>query len=185
MFKDKRTGFSPASQARFDTLHPNLQALLTQASKMGLDLSILQGHRTKADQNAAVASKNSKVLWPNSKHNTLPSLAVDVQPYPNPFEGIDKLPKEQQSRAKEKATRQFYAMAGALQTLAKQMGFKLRWGGDWDGDFNYLDNSFDDLYHFELVGVTAPVPGLSNVGQAVAAADSRTAPDQGEQAATT
>ena len=171
MFKDQKAGFSPASQERLRTLHPNLQALLTQAAKMGLDFSVLQGHRNKEDQNKAVAEKRSKTPWPKSKHNTLPSLAVDIQPYPNPFDGIEKLPAAQQARAKEKATRKFYAMAGVMCTLAKQMGFKLRWGGDWDGDFDYLDNSFDDLYHFELVGVVADIPGLAAASAPVATDD--------------
>ena len=30
------------------------------------------------------------------------------------------------------------------------MGIKLRWGGDWDGDWQTRDNTFDDLPHFEL-----------------------------------
>jgi peptidoglycan L-alanyl-D-glutamate endopeptidase CwlK len=42
-------------------------------------------------------------------------------------------------------------MAGVILTCAKQLGVKLRWGGDWDGDGNRLNNKFNDLAHFELV----------------------------------
>jgi len=30
------------------------------------------------------------------------------------------------------------------------MGFKIRWGGDWDMDTHTKDNKFDDLVHFEM-----------------------------------
>jgi hypothetical protein len=30
------------------------------------------------------------------------------------------------------------------------MGIELRWGGDWDQDFEVKDNRFDDFPHFEL-----------------------------------
>jgi hypothetical protein len=28
---------------------------------------------------------------------------------------------------------------------------RVRWGGDWDGDFETKDNKFDDLVHFEIL----------------------------------
>jgi peptidoglycan L-alanyl-D-glutamate endopeptidase CwlK len=27
----------------------------------------------------------------------------------------------------------------------------IRWGGDWDGDQDFRDQTFDDLAHFELI----------------------------------
>jgi hypothetical protein len=30
------------------------------------------------------------------------------------------------------------------------MGINLRWGGDWDQDWEVKDNKFDDFPHFEL-----------------------------------
>lgn len=41
-------------------------------------------------------------------------------------------------------------MAGVILTVAQKLKIKLRWGGDWDGDGDRLNNSFDDLAHFEL-----------------------------------
>lgn len=46
------------------------------------DITVLCGHRGQADQEAAFAAGASKVHWPNSKHNSLPSRAVDLAPYP-------------------------------------------------------------------------------------------------------
>lgn len=34
---------------------------------------------------------------------------------------------------------------------ASTTGVKIRWGGDWDGDWIHTDQSFHDLPHFELV----------------------------------
>jgi hypothetical protein len=35
--------------------------------------------------------------------------------------------------------------------MASSMGIKIRWGGDWNGDWKVKDNHFDDLPHFELI----------------------------------
>lgn len=46
------------------------------------DITVLCGHRDQQDQDDAHTSGHSKVKWPSSKHNAVPSLAVDVAPYP-------------------------------------------------------------------------------------------------------
>ena len=46
------------------------------------DVSIITGHRGEDEQALMVRLGRSQVAWPDSKHNKLPSLAVDVQPYP-------------------------------------------------------------------------------------------------------
>jgi peptidoglycan L-alanyl-D-glutamate endopeptidase CwlK len=33
--------------------------------------------------------------------------------------------------------------------IAQSMGINLRWGGDWDKDWEVQDNKFDDFPHFE------------------------------------
>ena len=40
--------------------------------------------------------------------------------------------------------------AGFVLGLARGMGINLRWGGDWDQDFEVMDNRFDDFPHFEV-----------------------------------
>jgi hypothetical protein len=44
----------------------------------------------------------------------------------------------------------FYLLAGIIVSTAQFAGVSLRWGGDWDGDFEIRDQTFDDLAHFEL-----------------------------------
>src|SRR5437899_12949534 len=101
-----------------------------------------------------MASGHSKLTDPyDSKHVVGPkrplSLAVDVAPYPvvwpNP-------PGGSWSVGDLHALGRFYYFAGVVKTRALALGIPLRWGGDWDGDNDVFDQTFDDLVHFEIVG---------------------------------
>ena len=100
-----------------------------------VDCTILEGHRGAARQNELFEEGRSKLKYPSSKHNDLPSRAVDVAPHPIDW---DDLPR-------------FYRFAGYVEGVALQMNIKLRWGGDWDRDWDLKDNRFNDFPHFELV----------------------------------
>lgn len=115
------------------TLHPNLQIIAFDLIKI-MNVSVVCGHRGKEEQDKAVADKKSKTPWPKSKHNSLPSNAMDVIPYPTGY----------------KDTRLIYFMAGAIQAIADKHNIKIRWGGDWDSDGDLNDQTFNDLVHFEL-----------------------------------
>lgn len=99
------------------------------------DISVIQGHRDEATQNLYFKNGVSKVQWPNSKHNSFPSQAVDVQPSPY---NEDTLRED------------LSYIAGLFVGIGAEMGLNIRWGGDWDEDGETADNSFDDLFHFEL-----------------------------------
>jgi len=99
------------------------------------DVTILESHRNATDQEEMFNSGKSKLLFPKSKHNHFPSKAVDVAPYP-----IDWKNKER-----------FYFMAGIVKAIAEGMGIKIRWGGDWDRDNHFDDQTFNDIGHFEVV----------------------------------
>ena len=79
--------------AKLRTCDYRLQMLFEEVVKH-YDCTILQGHRDKATQDAYFEAKKSKVKWPNSKHNSNPSLAVDVAPYPIPENWGADHPKE-------------------------------------------------------------------------------------------
>lgn len=67
------------SQGRRATLAPALQVLVDSVlQRHEHDISITCGHRTQAEQDAAVARGTSRARWPTSKHNKLPSHAVDL-----------------------------------------------------------------------------------------------------------
>lgn len=128
--------FGKSSAERLATCHPDLQRLFNEVVK-NYDCSILQGTRSKEEQDEFFfgTPQRSKVQYPNSKHNSNPSRAADVSPWP-----IDW-----------KNTNRFYHFAGYVIGVADSMGITLRWGGDWDSDKDFSDNHFNDLPHFELV----------------------------------
>lgn len=128
--------FGRTSTERLYAVKPPLVNLFQQVVKT-YDCTILCGHRGKIDQNKAFNSEpqRSKLKWPDGPHNEYPSKAVDAAPWPVNWED----------------TKRFYHFAGYVQGVAKQMDIPIRWGGDWDKDFDLNDQTFNDLVHFELV----------------------------------
>jgi peptidoglycan LD-endopeptidase CwlK len=126
--------FSPKSIERLSTCHDDLQRLF-KAVVEHFDCTVLEGHRDEIAQNKAYQEGKSQLRWPNGNHNKLPSLAVDVMPYP-----IDWNDRERMT-----------LFAGYVVGVARGMGIAIRWGGDWDRNTQVKDNKFDDLPHFELV----------------------------------
>jgi peptidoglycan L-alanyl-D-glutamate endopeptidase CwlK len=98
------------------------------------DIAVLCGHRGKEEQNKHYSDGVSKVRWPNSKHNTYPSNAIDIAPY-----YIDW-----------KDYKRFFFMAGIVKGIAHCKGYSVVWGGDWNSNNNFNDQTFDDLVHFEV-----------------------------------
>jgi len=135
--------FGRASTMRLETCTTNLQRLFREVVKT-FDCSVIEGHRGENDQNKAFAEGYSKTQWPNSKHNSYPSSAVDASPYP-----IYWPERSEPTFAKDLA--RWYYFAGYVKGMALAMGIKIRWGGDWDDDKEIKDQNFDDLPHFEEV----------------------------------
>ena len=125
--------FGRKSKERLNTCDSNLQKVFNEVIKH-VDCSVLEGHREKDRQNKLYKEGKTKVKYPNGRHNRQPSSAVDVTPYP-----VDWEDRERQT-----------LFAGFVIGVASQMGINLRWGGDWDQDFQVVDNRFDDFPHFEL-----------------------------------
>ena len=99
-----------------------------------VDCSVLEGHRDQIKQNKFYDEGKSKVKYPAGRHNKYPSMACDTVPYP-----VDWNDRER-----------FHLFAGFVLGVANQMGIELRWGGDWNQNFEVDDNKFDDFPHFEL-----------------------------------
>ena len=125
--------FGRRSKERLATCEKDLQMVFNEVIKY-VDCSILEGYREKDRQNTLYDEGKTKVRYPNGRHNASPSRAVDVTPYP-----VDWSDRERQT-----------LFAGFVLGVANQMGINLRWGGDWDQDFEVKDNRFDDFPHFEL-----------------------------------
>ena len=141
--------FGTTSRRRLDTIDGRLVKVLEAAIEV-YDFSVLCGHRNKKDQDAAYNSRRSKVQWPNSKHNTLPSLAVDIAPYPVRWPSLPKNPTSADAARYEKDMGRFRFLAGLVVGIGASMGYSIRWGGDWDRDGDWDDQSFNDLPHFEV-----------------------------------
>jgi peptidoglycan L-alanyl-D-glutamate endopeptidase CwlK len=133
--------YSKKSADRLFTCDQQIQTLFN-AVIIHRDCSILEGHRGQIDQDNFFALGKSKVKWPKGKHNKRPSEAIDATPYPIP-------PNWGADHWKDMVI--FYEFAAIVRYEAKRLGIKIRWGGDWDGDGDYKDQTFDDLVHFELV----------------------------------
>lgn len=126
--------FSQRSLANLSEAHPALQAVFNEVIEH-FDHSVIEGYRGRAAQDAAFHAGRTTLKYPKSKHNRKPALAIDACPCP--VDWTDH--------------RRFFLFAGFVLATAKSIGVKLRWGGDWDGDMTWRDQSFHDLPHFELV----------------------------------
>jgi len=121
--------FGKKSQERLRGVNSELVNVLFELVKI-MDVTIIEGVRSQERQDRLVAEGKSKTKF--SKHIT--GRAVDLAPYPIDWEDRDR----------------FHYMGGMLRGIAHQMGIKVIWGGDWNGDGETKDNNFDDLVHIEL-----------------------------------
>jgi peptidoglycan LD-endopeptidase CwlK len=141
--------FSRAGMDKLVTCHPDLQCIMLEVVKW-TDCSIFCGHRGKEEQDKAYFENKSKVKYPNSFHNAIPSRAVDAGPYFVEIQNTDWNDRIA-----------FAMFAGRVLQIADQLlkegkiKHTLTWGGDWDNDGRNLDQSFHDLPHFQLVKLPA------------------------------
>lgn len=136
---------SKHSRLLLEEVDPKLKALFLQVAN-SMHCQVLCGYRSSAEQEDLFKAGRTKVRGGKSKHNNKPSLAVDVAPLQ------DKKLIWPDSKAKGylKQLAYYYYFAGVVLGTAETMGLKIRWGGNWDGDDTFLDQTFDDLVHFEL-----------------------------------
>jgi peptidoglycan L-alanyl-D-glutamate endopeptidase CwlK len=139
--------YGDRSERHLRTCHKDLQTIFREVIKF-YDCSLICGHRNKAAQDKVFSDGMSKVQWPDSKHNTVPSVAIDAVPYPINW----------------KDTNEMRHFAGVVQGVAQilfrrgEISHLVRWGGDWDKDNDLNDQSFMDLPHFELYKPEKGVP---------------------------
>lgn len=137
--------FSAASRARLATCHPDLQVIFNEVIRWA-DCTIICGHRGQQDQARAFDADLTQLKWPDSKHNSQPSMAADVAPYQAQISNIDWADRPA-----------FYVFKGKVEIIAMQLlgagkiTHLVRWGGDWDTDGRTTDQKFNDLPHFELI----------------------------------
>ena len=87
-----------SSLARLHTCDHRIVRVIEKAiQRTPIDFSVLCGYRTREDQVAAYQAGNSKLQFPESKHNAFHcysggpwSQAVDVVPYPVDWDDLDR-----------------------------------------------------------------------------------------------
>ena len=131
--------FGRKSKEKLETLHPLLQKVLKRAIIISrIDFAIVSGHRDKELQDSLVRSGHSKLNWPDSKHNKIPSEAVDIAVYMN-------------GKINWNNIECYHYLAGVILTVAMEYKVKLRCGLDWDMDGDPTDQTFIDAGHYEIV----------------------------------
>jgi peptidoglycan L-alanyl-D-glutamate endopeptidase CwlK len=119
--------FSSHSKKALLTCDIRLQEILHQAIKE-YDFSVLCGFRNEQDQNYAFDNGFSRLKFPRSRHNSSPSLAVDIAPYPIIWNDPVR----------------FIQLSQIIKRIASGLFVELQWGGDW--------SKFIDMPHYEIVG---------------------------------
>lgn len=118
--------FSKKSEGRLRECEPPLQTLMRRVLQE-IDITVLCGHRTEQEQNEAYRLGNSRLKYPNSKHNKIPSQAVDVAPYPVDWNN----------------TQDFEKLGIVVKRIWSEMteeergGWKLVWGREFKGLVDY------------------------------------------------
>jgi hypothetical protein len=106
---------------------------IVKAAIERIDFAVLCGHRGEQEQQDAFEQGRSKLRWPRSMHNSVPSKAVDLAPYPINWKDLDR----------------FKALMLIVKDEASKQGVKLRFGWDWNGN-EKADERFVDWPHVEL-----------------------------------
>lgn len=128
--------FSKRSISKLDTCHRDLIQLMVEVVRT-IDITVLEGHRGEARQNQLRQEGKSQLSWPRSKHNSTPSMAVDVAPY---IVGVGISWDWAHYHPLAEHVKATWARLGDEGKLSGE--FDLSWGGDW--------RSFKDGPHWEL-----------------------------------
>ena len=115
------------SKERLDECDKRLQALCNKMlERSDFDMTITCGYRGKEEQEQYFAEGKSKAHFGQSKHNTLPSKAVDICPCPINW-SLDDI--------------RWHKMVALAYDTARLLGIKIRCGAFF---------SFKDFPHIEL-----------------------------------
>jgi peptidoglycan L-alanyl-D-glutamate endopeptidase CwlK len=149
--------WSKRSLKNLEGVHPDLIMVSTFIMQQHHDVTCTAGVRTTEEQQDLYAlgrTKPGKIVTKSdgiiktSKHQIQEDEfghAVDLYPFP-----IDLTRRYY-------ATVRFYYLAGLINAAAAHLlaqgliTHKIRWGGDWNGNKVFDDQSFIDLPHYELI----------------------------------
>jgi len=144
--------FSKKSQTQLETCHKDIQLICSEAIKI-IDIKVTEGARSQKRQIELFKKGRSKLdgVTKFSKHQVtkekLLSSAIDILPCP--VDWGDK--------------KRFFFVAGIMKGITLRLleegriTHALRWGGDWNSNNNFEDQTFNDLPHFELIEYNEPM----------------------------
>jgi len=120
---------SKSSKAKLETCCLELRVLIESAIKNSpIDFSVIEGHRGEKAQNEYFKKGTSTLKYPNSKHNTWLSQAIDIIPYPMGFKATIK---------------EWDTLIQHIKNVAKEKNIKISCGHEW--------KNFKDSPHVEIV----------------------------------
>lgn len=139
------------SRKKLETCHPDWMKIVQLALQLSeVDFGIAEGYRSPERQKELYDQGKSKIdgITRKGMHNYNPSLAIDIYAYH---------PNKQVRRRIAYDHNTICYLAGVIQSAARilksrgEISHTVRWGGNWDRDaIIIIDQSFDDLVHFEL-----------------------------------
>ena len=133
--------FGERSQNNLDTCHQELQRLAHSVIHH-YDFAVIEGARSDERQAQLYAEGKSTLDGVNrkSRHQTYPSEAMDVMPWPADLHGKNIWQDAQR----------WAHFIGIIRGRAEALGISIRVGFDWDGDGSPADHRFVDCPHIEL-----------------------------------
>ena len=152
------------SQIAYDTLHPDLQRIISWClDYCAVDFSLTEGHRlvskqfeyyqkgrTKGNDGKWTITDKKKVITyldginKKGKHNYKPSLAFDFCAY------VPDKPQLAWDITHLTYIAATFIAVGEFMYKEGMIKHKLRWGGNWDKDGDLDDSRFCDRPHLEL-----------------------------------
>lgn len=127
--------FGTKSLERRELLCKDLKRLVDEVIKV-YDVSIVESHRTKEEQEHAYKMGNSKAHFGESAHNYLPSFAVDLYPYPVPQKNVKgTIQIDSDSKV-------WNDMVAIVKKSASKLGIEITCGAEF--------KTLRDMPHFEI-----------------------------------
>lgn len=148
--------FGPSSRKRLDTCHPDLIRVMEKAIQV-VDFSVLCGYRSEEEQERAFSMGRSTKQYPYSRHNQIPSQAVDIAPWPIDWR-VDQdlwLLRHSSQKVAEPVLnniKRWFATVYFIIGVGYSLGIHLETGADFNGNWSWSDENFVDLPHIQLRG---------------------------------
>lgn len=126
---------------RMEGVHPLLVDWAFRVVSI-MDCKVISGVRSLTEQRHMVSIGASKTM--NSYHlvqDTGYGHALDLAPYPIDWNDLNR----------------FFALYGVGLAVAHEMGIPVVWGGDWNSNGVFKDQTFNDLPHWQIARSQGPV----------------------------